>query len=136
VPSKTAQSSKQHETTPLLEWILGGLGVALFAWAVGFLVLEGWRGHDRPGGVEIRVEEIVPTDDAYIVRYEAQNEGTQTLVDVHISAVVLDATSEIERAEAVIDFLPGQSLRRGGFYLREDPRKYQLEIRVEGYQEP
>jgi uncharacterized protein (TIGR02588 family) len=119
-----------------LEWILGGVGVVLFASAIAFLIYEGSRGQDQPGGVEIRIDEIIPTDDAYLVSYRAHNQGTQTLVDLHISARVVDGTTELERVEAGIDFLPGESSRQGGFYLREDPRKYRLEVRVGGYQEP
>jgi uncharacterized protein (TIGR02588 family) len=130
------RSKQSQETTPLLEWILGGLGVLLFLGAVGFLLFEGSNGEDRPAEVEIHVDEIVPARNAYIVRYRAHNAGTQTLVDVRISATLYDDARVVEQAEAAIDFLPGQSWRRGGFYLREDPRQHRLEIKVGGYQEP
>jgi uncharacterized protein (TIGR02588 family) len=136
VASNDTRSRRPHDTTPLLEWILGSLGVVLFVGAVGFLLFEGSQGQERPAGVEIRVDEIIPTEDAYIVRYRAHNTGTQTLVDVRITASLYDGTQELERAEATLDFLPGQSWRRGGFFLREDPRKHRLELRVGGYQEP
>ncbi len=134
--AKTSRARTQRETTPLLEWILGGIGLVLFVAAIAFLVYEGSGSEDRPGDVEIRIEEIIATDDAYLVRYRARNLGTQTLVDLHISARVFDGSTELERVDAGIDYLPGRSWRRGGFYLREDPRKYRVDIRVGGYQEP
>lgn len=136
MPQRSTRSRRLHDTTPLLEWILGGLGVLLFVGAIGFLLLEGSKGQDRPADVEIRIDEIIPTSDAYIVRYRAHNTGTQTLVDVRVTASLYDGTNQIEHAEAAIDFLPGQSWRRGGFFLREDPRKYRLELEIGGYQEP
>jgi uncharacterized protein (TIGR02588 family) len=42
----------------------------------------------------------------------------------------------MDEAQSTLDFLPGQSSRSGGFYLKEDPNRYRLELRVEGYQEP
>lgn len=133
---KTSKTRRQHDTTPLLEWLLGSIGVVLFIGAIVFLLYEGTRGHDQPAAVEIRVDDIIQVGDSYLVRYRARNRGTLTLVDLHVSARVFDGSTERERAEATIDFLPGESSRKGGFYLREDPRKYRLDIRVNGYQEP
>lgn len=134
--SRGSRTRRQHDTTPLLEWLLGGIGVVLFVGAIAFLVYEGSGAEDRPAGVEIRIDEVIVIDDAYLVRYRAHNLGTQTLVDLHISARVLDGQTELERVEAGIDYLPGRSWRRGGLYLREDPRKYRVDIGVGGYQEP
>lgn len=133
---KTSRARRQRDTPPLLEWLLGGVGVVLFVGAIAFLLYEGTRGHDRPAAVEIRVDDILPIGDAYLVRYQAHNRGTLTLVDLNVSARVLDGDAELERADARIDFLPGESSRKGGFYLQEDPRAYRLEIRAGGYQEP
>lgn len=119
-----------------MEWILGAIGAVLFISAVGFLIVEGIRGPDRPGEVVLRIEEILETENTHLVRYSAYNSGSKTLADLHLSARLFDGTSEIDSAQAVLDFLPGNSTRRGGFYLREDPERYRLELRVEGYQEP
>lgn len=136
MPQKTSHMRRQRDATPLLEWLLGGVGVVLFIGAIAFLLYEGTRGHDEPGAVEIRIDEVMEVDDAFLVRYRAHNRGTLNLVDVHVSARVLDGETELERREARIDFLPGESSRKGGFYLREDPRRYRLDIQVSGYQEP
>lgn len=133
---KKTRARKRHDATPLLEWVLGGIGVLLFLGAIAFLVYEGSSGPNQPAGVEIRIDAVIPTEDAYLVRYRAYNQGTQTLVDLHVTARVLDGSKELERVEAAIDFLPGRSWRRGGVYLHEDPRKYRLEVRAAGYQEP
>lgn len=133
---KTSKARRQRDTTPLLEWLLGGIGVVLFGGAIAFLLYEGTRGHDRPAEVQIRIDDVVPVGDAFLVRYRAHNLGTLTLVDLNVSARVFDGDVEIERVEGRIDFLPSESSRKGGFYLREDPREYRLDIRAGGYQEP
>jgi uncharacterized protein (TIGR02588 family) len=131
-----SKQSKRQESTPAMEWILGGIGAVLFLSAIAFLTVEGLRGDDRPDAISFRVEEIIPMNDAFLVRYSAQNSGTQTLADLQVRAEVFDGTTVVDEAEGTLDFLPGQSQRSGGFYLREDPKKYRLEIRAEGYQEP
>jgi uncharacterized protein (TIGR02588 family) len=129
-------SRARHATAPLLEWLLGGVGVALFFATIALLVVEGLRGPDRPGEVSIHIEEVVAAGHAHIVRYRADNRGTLTLVDVRIVARLFDGDVEIERVEAGIDYLPGRSWRRGGFFLREDPAMHELRVEVMGYQEP
>jgi uncharacterized protein (TIGR02588 family) len=131
-----AKKRKPHDLTPAMEWIIGSFGAALFLFGLTFLTVEGMRGDNEPGSVSFRVDEIVHTEGAYLVRYTARNHGSQTLADVQISAHVLDGTAELEVARAAIDYLPGDSSHSGGFYLRENPERHRLEIRAEGYQEP
>lgn len=132
---KTKQR-KSHDLTPAMEWILGGIGAVLFLLGLTFLVAEGLRGENEPGAITFRIDAIVHTDGAYLVRYTARNHGSQTLADVQISAYVLEGSAELEVARAAIDYLPGDSTRSGGFYLQENPEHHRLEIRAEGYQEP
>jgi uncharacterized protein (TIGR02588 family) len=127
---------KSHDDTPAIEWMLGIIGALLFLSAVGFLMYEGSRGQDHASAITISVTEVLPVQDAYLVRYAAHNDGTQTLADVQLSARLFDGNSQIESVQGQLDFLPGDSTRAGGFYLRNDPRRYRLEIRAEGYQEP
>lgn len=134
--ARTANKRKPHDLTPAMEWIIGSVGAALFLFGLTFLTIEGMRGENEPGQVSFRVDEIVHTEGAYLVRYTARNHGSQTLADVQISAHVLDGTAEVEVARAAIDYLPGDSTHSGGFYLRENPELHRLEIRAEGYQEP
>lgn len=131
---KSTHSHQAH--TPLLEWLLGGIGVLLVAACVGFLVHEGMSGDGRPGEITARVTDIVSTDTTHIVMFELRNGGSQTLSNVHITGRVIDGEKELERAQATIDYLPGHSRQAGGFYFKNDPRAYKIQIWPEGYQRP
>ena len=91
---------------------------------------------EQAGDVKVQVSNISQTGDSYLVRFTARNEGTQTLASLNVSARLLDGDKEIATAQAVIDYLPGRSMRSGGFYFAEDPRQHRLELRAEGYQSP
>jgi uncharacterized protein (TIGR02588 family) len=134
--AKHGQGSNAQKQTPLLEWILGGIGVLLLTACVVFLVYEGMHGEETPGELTATVKEIVSTDGTHIVTFELSNAGTQTLSNVHVTARLLDNDREVERAQTVIDYLPGHSLQEGGFYFSTDPRKHELVIAPEGYQKP
>jgi uncharacterized protein (TIGR02588 family) len=131
-----AKNRKTHDVTPMLEWMLGAAGALLFLAGIAYLTIEGLRGEDRPAEITFTVDEVLPAGDGFLVRYSAHNHGTQTLAEVHLKAEIVAGTTVMDEAQATLDFLPGQSSRSGGFYLREDPSRYRLEIRAEGYQEP
>ena len=133
---KRAKNREAHDTTPLLEWILGAIGALLFLAAVTYLTIEGSRGADRPAEITFTVEEVLPAGDGFLVRYSAHNQGTQTLAELHLKAEIIAGTTVMDEAQSTLDFLPGHSSRSGGFYLQEDPSRYRLEIRAEGYRKP
>jgi uncharacterized protein (TIGR02588 family) len=122
--------------TPLLEWLLGAVGVMLLLAAVSYLAYEGAANEDGPGEIVVSTTQIIETQSAYIVRFQAHNRGSATVGNLHMSARLSDGNREVEVAHVLIDYLPGRSTRQGGVYLRNDPRRYRLEIRPEGYQKP
>jgi uncharacterized protein (TIGR02588 family) len=129
-------SKQNQQPTPFLERLLGGVGVVLLAACVAFLVYEGMNGDERPGSVSATVTDIAPAGDMYVVTFQLDNAGSQTLSNVSVTARLGDGNRDLETAQTTIDFLPGHSRQTGGFYFKNDPRKHELEIRPEGYQEP
>jgi uncharacterized protein (TIGR02588 family) len=134
--SKNKRPDAQKTRTPVLEWLLGGLGVALLVSCVAFLIYEGIADDERPGRILASVKEIVGAESAYIVTFELHNSGSQALANVHVTARITDGANEVERVQTVIDYLPGRSHQEGGFYFTNDPRAFKLEITPEGYQKP
>jgi uncharacterized protein (TIGR02588 family) len=132
--TKTAGASKAD--TPMLEWLVGSIGVGLLGACVCFLVYEGLSTSERPGAVTASVREVIKTDAAHLVTFDLHNSGTQTLSNVHVAARLTDGNREIETVRTVIDYLPGGSHQEGGFYFRHDPRTYRIDITPEGYQTP
>ena len=124
------------ERTPALEWILGATGAVMLLVCIGYLLYRGDAGDEKAGEVAVQVSNISQTGNSYLVQFTARNDGTQTLASVNVSARLLDGDTEIATAQAVIDYLPGRSIRSGGFYFAEDPREHRLELRAEGYQLP
>jgi uncharacterized protein (TIGR02588 family) len=134
--AKRRDADSRKGKTPLLEWVLGAVGALLLASGLAFLIHEGLTNDDGPGEVTAEVIEIAAAGDAFVVRYTLHNAGRETLTNLQMIARVWDGEREIETARALIDHLPGQSVQEGGFYLRNDPRRYRLDIRPEGYQSP
>ncbi|HLS81700.1 MAG TPA: hypothetical protein VK025_09890 [Steroidobacter sp.] len=132
-PNRLRRSDPRAAGTPRLEWALGAFGALLLACAASFLVHEALTADDRPGAVTASVMGIHEVDGGYLVTFVLRNLGDATLSELHVSARLMDGDEEVERAQTVIDYLPGGSTREGGFYLRSDPRDGALDIRPEGY---
>lgn len=127
---------KSRQQRPALEWVLGGLGGALLLTCIGFLIWHGVQGAYVPGEITIKVARTSSLGNQYLVEFEIHNAGTQTLAALNVTARVLDGEKELETAQTVIDYLPGRTNRKGGFYFRTDPRQHHLEIDPGGYQTP
>lgn len=134
--AKQSNTRKRDERTPFIEWLIGGIGVVLLVACVAFLIYEGVANGEAPGPITSVVTEIVDAGDRHVVVFEIDNGGSQTLSNLHITAHLLDGDREVESARTMIDYLPGHSSQRGGFYFEHDPRKLRVEIRAEGYQKP
>lgn len=126
----------QASDTPRLEWLLGALGALLLTGAVSYLVHHGLTRDDGPGAIRANVLDIRAAGDAYVVRFTAQNEGDETLAQLHLTGRLMKDGKETETARATIDYLPGRSSKEAGFYFRNDPRRYELQIRPEGFATP
>lgn len=134
--TKKAAPQTSDPRTPLIEWLLGGVGVVLVLACVAFLVYEGMINCEQPGAITTSVTDVTAAGTDYVVTFEIHNGGSQTLSNLHLSARLFDGEREVEHATAVIDYLPGRSSEAGGFYFRRDPRELRLEIRPEGFQRP
>lgn len=128
--------TKRVSRTPLLEWVVGGLGALLFAGILGAVLWHGLTDRGAPPAIVVEVTGIEPVTGGHVVRFEARNTGDITAAQVRIAAVLSNGQSEPEEHEATIDFLPPQSVRRGGFFFEQDPRNGALNIRADGYNDP
>jgi uncharacterized protein (TIGR02588 family) len=134
--ARTPPSRAKDVRTPLIEWILGGIGIVLLGTCIAFLVYEGVNDGEEPGEITTSVVETVSAGDRHVVTFRIHNSGSQTLSNLQVSARLLDGDREVERATTTLDYLPGGSTKEGGFYFNRDPRELRLEIRPEGYQKP
>lgn len=122
---------------PLIEWISAAIGLAMIGAMLGFLVLEAIRGRDStPPLLEIAPVELVAERDQYVVEVEVTNAAGKTAASVQIEGVLKQGGTDVETSSATVVYVPGESRRRAGLIFTRDPRNYQLELRVTGYERP
>ncbi|MHB1225637.1 MAG: hypothetical protein ACYC2G_16540 [Gemmatimonadaceae bacterium] len=119
-----------------LEWVAAALGGLIVLSVVVFLLWHGMAGVDGPPDVTVSVDRVTAQSDGFHVGFEARNDGAAPAMALTVEAVLTMPGGEVERLETVLDYLPAQSSRGGGFVFADDPRLGRLELRAVSYQEP
>ena len=128
---------KVSASTPLLEWIASGIGLVLLLVLIGVIGREALTGEtDALPAIELRATSVAKAGAGYVVGIEAVNLSGGTAASVEIEGVLSDGGAAIETSGATLDYVPGHSMRSGGLFFREDPRRHRLQLRALGFQTP
>lgn len=118
------------------EWVAAVVSGALVLFVLAYLVYDAAARPQTPPAVQVRVDSIVPAAGMWRVDFTARNRGHAAAAEVKVEGEIRAGGGMVETSEAVLDYVPGQSSRRGGLFFREDPRAGALELRAHGYQDP
>jgi uncharacterized protein (TIGR02588 family) len=135
-PENSHQDSDQASGTPLLEWLVGLLGLILVLGSVGFLLYQALFGDSNPPDIAVQLDTITSISNGYLVKFRAMNQGEATAKGVIIEGQLNDTTGEVETSEATLDYIPANSEREGGLFFTQDPRQFELQLRSLGYEQP
>jgi uncharacterized protein (TIGR02588 family) len=130
------QPPETGSDTPLLEWLLAIIGLALVVFSVGFLVYQAVTGDEAPPDVTVEMNTITPTSHGYLVQFRAINQGETTAKGLIIEGQLTDAGQEIEKSETSLDYIPAGSEREGGLFFTENPDQFEMQLRALGYEQP
>jgi uncharacterized protein (TIGR02588 family) len=127
---------RDQAAPPPWEWGVAFLGLVLVLAALGFVAYQAVAGDDSPPYVTVHAEAILPLDHGYLVQLRAVNQGGSTAAQVVVEGRLTGESGRLEMGEAVIDYVPSHSHRKGGLFFSQDPRKHPLQLRARGYAEP
>ncbi len=135
---KTGENSSDgaKQKTPLLEWIVAGIGLILVVGAIGFMLYQAVSSTSAPPVIEIKVESAVANKTGYLVVFEARNTGEQTASNVAIEGEIKNGDESVEKSGVAMDYIPSHSVRKGGLYFTKNPQPFDLQVRAEGYEKP
>ena len=134
---KKRGASKSHVSDiPLVEWIVGGIGVLIVVGIVGLLIYDAVSGDKSPPDVKLTVEGIVPQRNGYLVKLGAANQGGEAAARVGLKVELLKQGQIVETRETQVEYLPGRSARAAGAFFKHDPRIGELRLHACGYEEP
>lgn len=121
---------------PLMEWIVGAIGLALAVAMIGIILYEGLFVAGRPPDLAVTVERVQPVGAGWLVSFSTRNQGGSTAAQVRVEGRLTRGDAEPEVAEATLDYVPAGSERKGGLFFRSDPTVGRLELHASGYADP
>ena len=133
---KKTQSAVESSETPTWEWVMAALGVVLVCVAIGSTLYRSLTQEESPPTFETRIESITPVVNGFAVAFRVKNTGTHTAAAVNVEANLMSGAEEMESGTATITYIPAGSEREGGLFFTKDPRAFELQIRVLGYEKP
>ena len=135
-PTSNSQNPQPNQAVPIWEWIVAGVGSLLVAAAIGSLLYEALAGNGKPPDITLTVNSVIETRNGYLVKIAAVNQGSSTAEGVVVQGELRRGAQSLERSHTTIQYLPPHSKRRVGLFFTEDPRRFELNIRALGYEEP
>jgi len=121
---------------PLLEWIIGALGLAIVAAVVGVLLYEAIAGDRSPPDVKLTVLSIAQRQNGFLVKIRAENNGGEPAARVEITAELVEGAKVVEASGTQFEHLPPHSAREAGVFFQRDPRQIEIRLQARGYEEP
>ncbi len=132
---KAAQNLGQEGSSPL-EWLTAALGAVLVLGTVGIMLYGALRNSPAPPQIEIAVDQIVETGSGYVVTFTARNRGSTTAAGLVVEGTLRGENGEVEQSTVTITYVPSEAREKAGLYFTQDPRRYRLELRPLGYEQP
>jgi uncharacterized protein (TIGR02588 family) len=118
------------------EWVAAAVSTLLVLGVVGYLLYDAVARPQTPPALTVQADTVLKAGGLWLVEFRAENRGHRTAAAVKVQGELMEGEQVVEASEAVLDYVPGESVRRGGLFFRADPRAYRLELRAHGYQEP
>lgn len=143
-PAKTSTASKAKAAadglitaeTPLLEWISAAIGLALFLLVVGVIGWEAVRGDHSPPRFTVKAGDVAEVPGGYRLTIRVRNDGGSPAAAVTVDGRLTPQGGDEETAQATLDLVADGSVREGGLFFTEDPRRAQVDLRVSAYVDP
>ncbi|HYE45335.1 MAG TPA: TIGR02588 family protein [Caulobacter sp.] len=124
------------DTTSLLEWIAGGIGLLMLLAVLGVIGREALVGDTSPPAIVVEQVGTQAVPGGYLVRIKVANTGGNSAAQVVVEGELARPGQEPETSEATFDYVPERSSREGGLFFRDDPAGGGLTLRAKGYVEP
>lgn len=135
--SNEPEEARPHrEPSPdMLERLVSWISALLILCAIAFLIWEGVSG-TTPAAFELEISRIRIAGGQYYVSLKVRNTGGASVQNLGLRVDLQEGDQAIATSRTQLAWMPGHSEREAVVIFRHDPRRYQMEIHLEGYEPP
>ena len=116
--------------------LLAALGLAFVVGSFALLLYADFTGGKPVADLTIRIDEVTPSNNGYLVSLVIENRGAATAAALVVEGVLRKDGKEAETSLLTIDYVPAGSRRDAALFFTNDPRQGDLTVRPKGYIEP
>lgn len=128
---------KQAKGPSLLEWIAAAIGALLVIGTLTFIGLEALATKDgSPPILQVTPVSVASEGGSHVVQVKVTNSSSQTAAAVQIQGELRRGGQALETSNATLSYVPAQSEQMAGLLFTLDPRRYSIQVRATGYEEP
>ena len=127
----TTSKRPRAQQLPLVEWIVGGIGLLIVTGTLAFIGYEVYLSERDLPDLHVVVERAIPRNAGHSVRVVVRNDGRHAA-----QSVIVEGIAGGVRSEAQIDYVAGQSTAAAILVFPETPDPATLSVRVVGYTTP
>ena len=100
------------------------------------LLRESLTGGPPMAEISVRVDEIVPSAQGFLVSLKIENSGNGTAAALNLEGVLMRGRTNVETSLVTVDYVAARSERDAALLFSNDPRQGELTVRPKGYTEP
>ncbi|TLD72246.1 hypothetical protein FEM03_02495 [Phragmitibacter flavus] len=136
--SDRSKNKEDAPKIPMIEWVVGALGLALVSGAIGLLIYEGLSAAPSPPDIHVSAHTVSTQRNGHVALINVYNQGGEPASRVAISGDLVEPSQQgvVESASTEIEFLPAKSQREAGMFFTRDPKSFELRLRALGYEKP
>ena len=118
------------------EWIIATAGAFILI-VCAIIVLAGSTGAEAVPVIVAQIEKVTKTEAGFLLEAKVLNRGKEPAAQVRVKAVLQPSGGgPAETRETVLDYVPGKSSKRTGFYFASDPREGRLDLQAHSFVQP
>jgi uncharacterized protein (TIGR02588 family) len=115
---------------------LAAVGMLFVLGSFAMLVRESLTGGQPVAQISVRVDEILPSAQGFLVNVKIENAGNATAAALSVEGVLIRGGTTVETSLVTVDYVAAGSERDAGLFFANDPRQGDLTVRAKGYIEP
>jgi uncharacterized protein (TIGR02588 family) len=131
-----AQKKKAAAHGSTQTYWLAAVGMMLVLGSFAMLLRESLTGGRPVAEISVRVVEIVPSAQGFLVSLTIDNSGNGTAAALNVEGVLMRGGTNVETSLVTVDYVAAGSRRDAALFFSNDPRQGELTVRAKGYVEP
>src|SRR5687768_7890498 len=93
------------------EWVAAAVSTVLVLAVVGYMLYDAVARPRTPPSITLQADSVLHGNGMWLVEFQARNRGHETAAQVKVQGELMDGDSAVETSEAVLDYVPGESVR-------------------------